>query len=193
MIYERCKSIGIHIAKDWIPVVPAQHYLCGGITVDKNGKTSIKDLFACGECSQTGLHGANRLASNSLLEALVYSDKIYEYLATNSIKKNTFNGILSEWKNTEKSEIQFDYLIKIKKELQFLMRENAGIVRFESNLPKAKEQLSNWQNEIQEICNTHQISVALYELLNMITIGSLIVQHSIERKDNRGGFMKVIH
>lgn len=193
MIYERCKSIGIDIAKDWIPVVPAQHYLCGGITVDKNGKTSIKDLFACGECSQTGLHGANRLASNSLLEALVYSDKIYEYLATNSIKKNTFNGILSEWKNTEKSEIQFDYLVKIKKELQFLMRENAGIVRFESDLPKAKEQLSNWQNEIQEICNTHQISVALYELLNMITIGSLIVQHSIERKDNRGGFMKVIH
>ena len=193
MIYERCKSIGIHIAKDWIPVVPAQHYLCGGITVDKNGKTSIKDLFACGECSQTGLHGANRLASNSLLEALVYSDKIYEYLATNSIKKNTFNGILTEWKNTEKSEIQFDYLVKIKKELQFLMRENAGIVRFESDLPKAKEQLSNWQNEIQEICNTHQISVALYELLNMITIGSLIVQHSIERKDNRGGFMKVIH
>ena len=193
MIYERCKSIGIDIAKDWIPVVPAQHYLCGGITVDKNGKTSIKDLFACGECSQTGLHGANRLASNSLLEALVYSDKIYEYLATNSIKKNTFNGILTEWKNTEKSEIQFDYLVKIKKELQFLMRENAGIVRFESDLPKAKEQLSNWQNEIQEICNTHQISVALYELLNMITIGSLIVQHSIERKDNRGGFMKVIH
>ena len=193
MIYERCKSIGIDIAKDWIPVVPAQHYLCGGITVDKNGKTSIKDLFACGECSQTGLHGANRLASNSLLEALVYSDKIYEYLATNSIKKNTFNGILSEWKNTEKSEIQFDYLVKMKKELQFLMRENAGIVRFESDLPKAKEQLSNWQNEIQEICNTHQISVALYELLNMITIGSLIVQHSIERKDNRGGFMKVNH
>ena len=193
MIYERCKSIGIDIAKDWIPVVPAQHYLCGGITVDKNGKTSIKDLFACGECSQTGLHGANRLASNSLLEALVYSDKIYEYLATNSIKKNTFNGILTEWKNTDKPEIQFNYLVKIKKELQFLMRENAGIVRFESDLPKAKEQLSNWQNEIQEICNTHQISVALYELLNMITIGSLIVQHSIERKDNRGGFMKVIH
>jgi L-aspartate oxidase len=191
MIYERCKSIGIDIAKDWIPVVPAQHYLCGGITVDKNGKTSIENLFACGECSRTGLHGANRLASNSLLEALVYSDKIYGYLAHVSIENSAFNGIISNWKSAEKPEINSDYLAKRKAQLQLLMRQNAGIVRNELDLPKAKEQLLHWKNEMEEISKTHQISVALYELLNMITIGDLIVQHSIERKDNRGGFMKV--
>ena len=80
MIYERCKDLSIYIEKDWIPVIPAQHYLCGGIEVDTNGKTSIENLFACGECSYTGLHGANRLASNSFLEALVYSDRILTYL-----------------------------------------------------------------------------------------------------------------
>ena len=191
MIYERCKSVGIDIAKDWIPVVPAQHYLCGGVSVDKNGKTSIENLFACGECSQTGLHGANRLASNSLLEALVYSAKIYEYLTPISIGNNPFKGKLADWNSAEKLEIQPDYLAKIKTELQLLMRQNAGIVRYEAELPKAKKQLLIWKNEIEDISKTHQISVALYELLNMITIGSLIVQHSIDRKDNRGGFMKV--
>ena len=191
MIYERCKSVGIDIAKDWIPVVPAQHYLCGGVSVDKNGKTSIENLFACGECSQTGLHGANRLASNSLLEALVYSDKIYEYLIPISIENNPFKGKLADWNSAKKPEVQPDYLAKIKTELQLLMRQNAGIVRYEAELPKAKKQLLIWKNEIEDISKTHQISVALYELLNMITIGSLIVQHSIDRKDNRGGFMKV--
>ncbi|HRM45430.1 MAG TPA: L-aspartate oxidase [Flavobacterium sp.] len=191
MIYERCKSVGIDIAKDWIPVVPAQHYLCGGVSVDKNGKTSIKNLFACGECSQTGLHGANRLASNSLLEALVYSDKIYEYLIPISIENNPFKGKLLDWNFAKKPEVQPDYLAKMKTELQLLMRQNAGIVRYEAELPKAKKQLLIWKNEIEDISKTHQISVALYELLNMITIGSLIVQHSIDRKDNRGGFMKV--
>ncbi|MFV5703467.1 L-aspartate oxidase [Flavobacterium sp. XS2P12] len=191
MIYERCKSIGIDIARDWIPVVPAQHYLCGGITVDKNGKTSIENLFACGECSRTGLHGANRLASNSLLEALVYSEKIYDYLAHVSIEKSEFNGIISNLESAEKPKINSDYLAKRKAQLQLLMRQNAGIVRNELDLAKAKEQLLHWQNEMEEISRTHQISVAIYELLNMITIGNLIVQHSIERKNNRGGFMKV--
>ena len=191
MIYERCKSTGIDIAKNWIPVVPAQHYLCGGITVDKNGKTSIENLFACGECSRTGLHGANRLASNSLLEALVYSEKIYDHLAHVSIEKSQFNGIISNWESAEKPKISSDYLAKMKAKLQLLMRQNAGIVRNELDLPKAKEQLLHWKNEMEESSKTHQISVALYELLNMITIGNLIVQHSIERKDNRGGFMKI--
>jgi L-aspartate oxidase len=191
MIYERCKSTGIDIAKNWIPVVPAQHYLCGGITVDKNGKTSIENLFACGECSHTGLHGANRLASNSLLEALVYSEKIYDYLAHVSIEKSQFNGIISNWKSAEKPKISSDYLAKMKAKLQLLMRQNAGIVRNELDLLKAKEQLLHWKNEMEEVSKTPQISVALCELLNMITIGNLIVQQSIERKDNRGGFMKV--
>ena len=191
MIYERCKSVGIDIAKDWIPVVPAQHYLCGGIVVDKNGKTSVANLFACGECSRTGLHGANRLASNSLLEALVYSDKIYHYLADTSSEKNQFIGTVSDWKVTEKPEINPDYVARTKAELQLLMRQNAGIVRNDADLLKAKENLSYWKNEVEEKIQNYNVNAELYELQNMIAIGILIVQQSIERKENRGGLVKI--
>jgi L-aspartate oxidase len=190
MIYERCKSIGIEIAKDWIPVIPAQHYLCGGIMVDKNGKTTVTNLFACGECSQTGLHGANRLASNSLLEALVYSEKIYDYLANTSVEKSQFEGVISDWESVEKPKMDADNLLKMKTELQLLMRQNIGIVRNDNDLYKAKEQLSERKKELEKISKAFQISTAIYELYNMYAIGALIVQHSIERVANRGGFMK---
>lgn len=190
MIYERCKSIGIDIAKDWIPVVPAQHYLCGGIVVDKNGKTSIENLFACGECSRTGLHGANRLASNSLLEALVYSDKIYHYLAQNSAVNNETAETVSDWKFTDNPEINIDYVTETKAELQLLMRQNAGIVRNDTDLIKASKKLSYWKKEMEQQIKNHNVSAELYELQNMITIGDLIVQQSINRNENRGGFVK---
>ena len=191
MIYERCKSVGIDISKDWIPVVPAQHYLCGGIVVDKNGKTSVENLFACGECSRTGLHGANRLASNSLLEALVYSDKIYHYLANTSIENNPIFDKVSEWKLTENPRINPDYVAKKKSELQLLMRQSAGIVRKDADLLKAKEKLSFWLNEIEEKSKNHKISAEFGELHNLVTIGLLIVQQSIDRNENRGGFVKI--
>ncbi|MNP95211.1 L-aspartate oxidase [compost metagenome] len=190
MIYEHCKSIGIDITKDWIPVVPAQHYLCGGIVVDCNGKTSIENLFACGECSRTGLHGANRLASNSLLEALVYSDKIYSYLSNATLPTKKPNTVISDWELKKMPEINLDYLTAMKAKLQLLMRQNAGIVRYDPELLKAKEQLLLWQNEMEEIGKTHQINAAFYELLNMMTIAYLIVQQSIDRKENQGGFVK---
>lgn len=191
MIYERCKSVGIDIAKDWIPVVPAQHYLCGGIVVDKNGKTSVENLFACGECSRTGLHGANRLASNSLLEALVYSDKIYHYLADTSLEKNQFIPTVLDWKLTSKPEINLDYVAKTKAELQLLMRQNAGIVRNDADLLQARKKLSSFKNEVEENIKSYNVSAELYELQNMITIGILIVQQSIDRDENRGGFVKI--
>jgi L-aspartate oxidase len=192
MIYEHCKKIGLDITKDWIPVVPAQHYLCGGITVDKNGKTSIENLFACGECSCTGLHGANRLASNSLLEALVYSDKIYNYLTDDAFENILFISSISDWKLELKPTINPDFIAKIKTELQLLMRQNAGIVRFDVDLRKAKEQLTQWQDELETIIKNNQISTELYELYNMVAIGNLIVQQSIKRDENRGGFVKFI-
>ena len=191
MIYKYCKKTGIDIAKDWIPVVPAQHYLCGGIVVDKNGKTSIENLFACGECSRTGLHGANRLASNSLLEALVYSNTIYEYLADDTLKISKPKNNITDWKSVEKPEINSEYLTEMKSKLQLLMRQNAGIVRNDSDLLKAKKQLLLWQTEMEELEKTHAISVAFYELLNMIAIALLIVQQSLDRQENRGGFVKL--
>ncbi len=191
MIYERCKSVGIDIAKDWIPVVPAQHYICGGIVVDKTGKTSVENLFACGECTQTGLHGANRLASNSLLEALVYSDKIYHYLAHTPFEKSQFTGVVSDWKFEEKPIVNAEYIDKMKAELQLLMRKNAGIVRNDADLITAKNQLTLWQNEIEEKTKNYQVRANLWELYNLIIIGKLIVQQSIERTENRGGFVKI--
>lgn len=191
MIYNVCKKRGIDIAKDWIPVVPAQHYLCGGIVVDMNGKTSVENLFACGECSRTGLHGANRLASNSLLEALVYSNKIYEYLADTSLTIHKSSTVISDWKSVKKPEIDSNYLATLKAKLQHLMRQNAGIVRNDADLIRAKEQLMKWKNEMEDVGKTHQISTTFYELLNMIIIGKLIVQQSIDRKENRGGFIKL--
>lgn len=191
MIYNVCKKRGIDIAKDWIPVVPAQHYLCGGIVVDKHGKTSVDNLFACGECSRTGLHGANRLASNSLLEALVYSNEIYEYIANTAIEIPKLNQTATNYNSIEKPEIETEYLTTLKSQLQHLMRQNAGIVRNNSDLMKAEKQLIEWKNDMEEKSKLYQIDSAFYELLNMITIGILIVQQSIERKENKGGFVKI--
>ncbi|UFH34407.1 L-aspartate oxidase [Flavobacterium acetivorans] len=190
MIHQHCIDIGINITKDWIPVIPAQHYLCGGIAVDKNGKTSVENLFACGECSQTGLHGANRLASNSLLEALVYSDKIYHYLSNDSTVSHKPKSPIADLKLTNKTKINSTYLIQFKEKLQHLIHKNVGIVRYEADLIKVLEQLLKWQREIESIIQHFQINSAAYELNNMITIAILIVQRSINRNQNRGAFIK---
>jgi len=190
MIYNNCKLLNIDIEKDWIPVIPAQHYLCGGISVDKHGQTSIKNLFACGECSRTGLHGANRLASNSLLEALVYADNIYRFLVDASINNSETNPTISEWKSNYGSLIDTDFLTKIKSELQLLMQRNAGIVRNNNDLYRALMQLKIWQNQISSMEKNHRVNKDFYELKNMITVGILIIEQSIQRKENRGGFVK---
>jgi L-aspartate oxidase len=191
MIYNHCKNIGIDISTDWIPVVPAQHYLCGGIVVDKNGKTSVENLFACGECSRTGLHGANRLASNSLLEALVYSDKIYHYLAENSFSKNDNIETVLDWKSDTTKEIDPNYIAKTKLALQLLMRQSVGIVRNDTDLLIAKEKIMFWQTEVEDKIKNHTMNLGLGELRNLITVAKLIVQHSIDRNENRGGFVKI--
>ena len=148
------------------------------------------NLFGCGECTRTGLHGANRLASNSLLEALVYSDKIYHYLAETTFDESQFIGKVTDWKKTEKPTIEKEYIEKIKADLQLLMRQNAGIVRNDIDLVKANEQLTLWQNEIEEKTKIYKVRARLWELYNLIIVGKLIVQQSIDRTENRGGFVK---
>ena len=189
MIYSRCKEAGIDIEKDWIPVVPAQHYLCGGISVDLNGQTSINNLFACGECSRTGLHGANRLASNSLLEAIVYSDRIYTYLEKVSTIDSSITYFPGRKKNNNKKPDQF-YLDAIRTELQNSMRKNAGIIRNDTDLEKTKKRLENWRLELLKLEKRIQVTKEFYELKNMITVSLLIVTQSMTRNENRGGFIK---
>ena len=188
MIYERCKDVGIVIENDWIPVIPAQHYVCGGISVDKNGKTSIENLFACGECSRTGLHGANRLASNSLLEAIVFSNRIFQYLKNNNFVNKP---IIYFEKNVQKEKIaDTSWLISTRKSLQDLMQKNVGIVRNNNDLTETKNQLDFWKNKIEMIRLNSEITKEIYELENMIDVSLIIVEQSLLRTENKGGFIK---
>ena len=131
------------------------------------------------------------MTSNSLLETLVYSDKIFNYLSKTSLEKTQYEDKVTDWKFIKKPAINPDYVSNRKAELQYLMRQNAGIVRNDSDLFKAKEKISIWKNEIEEKINTFQINADLCELQNLITIGNLIVQQSIERNENCGGFVKI--
>ncbi len=187
-IKEKCWSIGIDVSKNFIPVVPASHYICGGVSVDRDGLTSVKNLFASGECSQTGLHGANRLASNSLLEAFVFADKSanksMEIIGEIKWAKN-----IPDWDAEGTSQPEEWILISHNtNELQELMRNYVGIVRSNDRLNRALKRLQFLYEETEELYQNTTVSTQLCELRNMITVAYLIVTHSIQRKENKGGF-----
>lgn len=189
-IYQTCLKNNIDISKDWIPVVPASHYLCGGVEVDTHGKTSITNLFACGECTRTGLHGANRLASNSLLEALVYAHNIYKYLSENSISVKNYD--IPNWNDKGTSIPKEHVLIQHNlKELQALMRDYVGIVRSNNRLKKAISHLDVIYKEVEELYRTSKITTTLCELRNMVNIAHLIIGQSLDRKENKGGYFNI--
>lgn len=191
-IYRECSSRNINIEKDWIPVVPASHYLCGGIVVDAYGKTSIKNLFACGECSRTGLHGANRLASNSLLEALVYAHNIYKYSCTHP--SSLASKHIPDW-NDQGTYINKEHILISHnvKELQSLMMDYVGIVRSNNRLTKAEKHLEVIYQEVTELYQKSKLNTSLCELRNMVNIAHLIITQSLERKENRGGYFNIDH
>jgi len=186
-IYQECLTNHIDVEKDWIPVVPASHYLCGGIVVDKKGQTSVANLFACGECSRTGLHGANRLASNSLLEALVYAHNIFEYHTAHPPDLNYKN--IPKW-NDEGTSIPKEYILiqHNLKQLQALMRDYVGIVRSNNRLTKAARHLDLIYNEVEELYKSAKINTTLCELRNMVNVAHLIIRQSLEQKQNKGGY-----
>lgn len=190
MITQTCMTMGIDLAKDWIPVAPSQHYICGGIAVNANGQTSIERLFACGECARTGLHGANRLASNSLLEALVYSNRIFEYVAANYIPQQKI-GQLERNYNLTAEVIGLEFIQNRKKEVQEYMLKYAGIVRNDTELLLAQKQLRKWSIQLNEIQPENKLSKAFYELINITDVGLLIIEHSLKRTDNKGVFVKI--
>ncbi len=186
-IYKTCFEKGIDIAEDWIPVVPAAHYLCGGVVVDTHGRTSIERLFACGECSYTGLHGANRLASNSLLEALVYAGRIFQYHSKNLPSPTT--KTLPKWDDQGAILLKSSEVLDHKtSELQTLMRNYAGVVRNTEDLRKASLQLEKLYKETELLYRKHKLNTALSELRNMVNVSYLIIEQSLKRQENRGGF-----
>jgi L-aspartate oxidase len=185
-IYEKCSSIGIDITKQLIPVAPAAHYSCGGIKTDEWGRSSIRNLYACGECASTGLHGANRLASNSLLEAMVFAHRCY----LDTIEKTgsiSFNDNIPDWNAKGTSEPKEMILItQSLKELQLVMSDYVGIVRNDVRLQRAMRRLDLLWEETEQLYESTSVSPQLLELRNMITVGYLIVKGAGFRKESRG-------
>jgi L-aspartate oxidase len=185
-IYEKCKSIGIDVTKHLIPIAPAAHYSCGGIKADEWGRTSIKFLYACGECASTGLHGANRLASNSLLEALVFSHRCY-LDGVKEINEIEFKENIPDWNAQGTSQPKEMILItQSVKELQLLMSDYVGIVRTNVRLQRALKRLDLLHEEIETLYETTAVSPQLCEARNLITVGYLIVKEAQFRKESRG-------
>ncbi|HLF46053.1 MAG TPA: L-aspartate oxidase [Chitinophagaceae bacterium] len=185
-IYEKCLSLGIDITKDMIPVAPAAHYSCGGIKTDLWGRSSIKNLYACGEAASTGLHGANRLASNSLLEAMVFAHRCFVD-ASEKIKEITFNETIPDWNAKGSTEPKEMILItQSLKELQLVMSDYVGIVRNDVRLQRASRRLDLLWMETEDLYKTTVLSPQLLELRNMITVGYLIVKGASFRKESRG-------
>lgn len=185
-IYEKCKSIGIDAMEQFIPVAPAAHYSCGGIKTDEWGRTSIRNLYACGECSSTGLHGANRLASNSLLEAMVFAHRCY-LNSSEQIDEIEFCNSLPDWNATGTSEPREMILItQSLKELQSVMSDYVGIVRTDVRLDRAMKRLDLLFEETADLYRSTKLSPQLCELRNLITVAYLIVKGAQFRKESRG-------
>ena len=185
-IYEACLDIGVDPFKDLIPVAPACHYFCGGVVVDKNGATSIERLYAAGETTYSGLHGANRLASNSLLEAMVFADKAFEAMAS-KIDDYDYEESIPDW--NAKGTTEPDEMILITqslKELKDIMSNYVGIVRSNVRLKRALDRLKLLYLETENLYKSTVISPQLCELRNMITIAYLVTASADQRKESRG-------
>jgi L-aspartate oxidase len=185
-IFAKCLSIGIDIRKDMIPVVPAAHYVCGGITVDNNSQSSIRHLYASGECTYTGLHGANRLASNSLLEAVVFSHRAAE----DSIRRLngiSWNNAVPDW-NDQGMVLNEEMILitQTMRELQNIMNSYVSIVRSDLRLNRALNRLNLLYSETEELYKKSILNKELCELRNLINVSYLIVKMALNRKESVG-------
>ncbi len=185
-ILAKCLELGIDPRKDLIPVGPACHYLCGGIKVDEYGRTSIKNLYAAGECASTGLHGANRLASNSLSECLVFAHRIFLDI-TKNLSNLKFQEAIPNWQDEgTKSPSEMVLITQAIRELKEIMTYYVGIVRSNQRLKRALDRIDLLYQETEELYKKTKISAQLMELRNLITIAYLITRSASSRKESRG-------
>ena len=185
-IYQHCLGLGIDITRDYIPVAPAAHYLCGGIKVDTNGQSSIGRLYAVGECSCTGLHGGNRLASNSLIEAVVYADAAARH-ACSVVDNYTFRTDVPSWNDEGTRHPEEMVLITQSiKEVGQIMGTYVGIVRSNLRLDRAWNRLDILYEETERLFKCSKASREICELRNIINVGYLIMRQAKERKESRG-------
>ena len=185
-ITQKCASLGIDIAKDMIPVVPAAHYICGGVKVDMDGQTWIKRLYAAGEVSSTGLHGANRLASNSLVEAVVFADRAARH-AVEHLSGYDFKDNIPNWDDSGTSHPEEMVLITQNlKEVKQIMSNYVGIVRSDLRLERAVARLEIIYRETEELYRKSKLSLRICQLRNLINVGYLVIKMAQARKESRG-------
>lgn len=185
-IYETCLKYGIDITKQQIPVVPATHYTCGGISTDLLGQTSIDRLFACGETAYTGLHGANRLASNSLLESLVFANRAVQK-AIKLIGDIGYKEEVPEWDESGTANTEEWVLVSHnRQEIKQVMWNYVGIVRSNHRLERAMRRTELLFNETEDFYHRTKVSVPLCELRNLVCVAYLIVRSAMMRKESRG-------
>jgi L-aspartate oxidase len=184
-IYRKCLSVHIDITKDWIPVVPAAHYSCGGVATDINARTSLARLYACGEVSCTGVHGANRLASNSLLEALVYAHRAAEdsrsFLKTRPEFEPSDFSLVSHTRYVSPSETA-----ELVGRIQRSMWKYVGIVRTNERLHKADDEIGEIAHLVNRMYESGKLRADLLELRNLATTAGLIIRSAQARKESRG-------
>ena len=186
-IYERCLELGIDITKEPIPVVPAAHYTCGGVITDTAGRTDLKGLYAIGETAFTGLHGANRLASNSLLECVVYGSTAAKSIAQ-ELEETTFEELeVPPWDESKVVDSDEDVVISHNwDELRRFMWDYVGIVRTNKRLERAQHRVDLLQREIQDYYKNYRVSKYLIELRNLSLVSELIIRCAMKRTESRG-------
>ncbi|MBJ7556116.1 L-aspartate oxidase [Marinomonas spartinae] len=184
-IYQRCLECGHDMTKAPIPVVPAAHYTCGGVVVDQNGATDVSHLYAIGETAYTGLHGANRLASNSLLECIVFARSAAKHIISHPLEDEGL--VIPDWDESKVTNSDEDVVITHNwQELRRFMWDYVGIVRTNKRLLRAKHRVDLLKSEIQEFYKNYKVSSGLLELRNLAVVADLIIQSAMLRKESRG-------
>jgi L-aspartate oxidase len=184
-IYKKCLSVGIDITKELIPIVPAAHYSCGGVRTNLMAESSIDHLYACGEVACTGVHGANRLASNSLLEALVFAHRAAED-AERHMSGWACDSLVDYDKSGHVNHVKHDIITELADKVHRLMWRYVGIVRTNERLDKAREELDAIAADVEKLYTTGRLTAELLELRSTVTVAGLIIDSAISRKESRG-------